>query len=224
MEELDPSQMRIADADRRRLADFLRAATVQGRLDADELEERLEATSAAKTYGDLVPIVLDLPGHGSVLEPDDSSVERYEGYTPDVSPRPEQEVEARPSGTPAPAGPDSKRDRTLVSFLSSQSRRGVWRVPENYNVVAVLGDARLDLRHATFESREVVINAGAVLGDVKIEVNERTQVIIDGVGILGDFREKRAKVIPVFDADSPVVRVKGVAMLGSVTVTRKRIR
>ena len=38
----DPSQMRISDADRQRVADVLRDAAGEGRIDLDELEERLE--------------------------------------------------------------------------------------------------------------------------------------------------------------------------------------
>jgi hypothetical protein len=54
LEGRDPAQMRISDADRHRVAEVLRDAAGEGRLDLSELEERLEATWAAKTYGDLV--------------------------------------------------------------------------------------------------------------------------------------------------------------------------
>lgn len=56
----DPSLMRISDADRQRVADVLRDAAGEGRIDLDELEERLELTWGAKTYADLVPITSDL--------------------------------------------------------------------------------------------------------------------------------------------------------------------
>ena len=56
------ARMRISDADRHRVAELLREAAGDGRLDLDELDERLEATWAAKTYADLVPITADLPG------------------------------------------------------------------------------------------------------------------------------------------------------------------
>jgi hypothetical protein len=56
----DPSLMRISDADRQRVADVLRDAAGEGRIDLDELEERLELAWGAKTYADLVPITADL--------------------------------------------------------------------------------------------------------------------------------------------------------------------
>lgn len=54
--------LRASDADRERTAERLRHATAEGRLQADELEDRLEATFAARTYGELDAIVADLPG------------------------------------------------------------------------------------------------------------------------------------------------------------------
>jgi len=60
MSELEPSQMRISDADRNKVAEVLREAAGDGRIDFNELDERLEATFAAKTYAELVPITHDL--------------------------------------------------------------------------------------------------------------------------------------------------------------------
>src|SRR3954470_15586318 len=60
MSELDPQHMRISDADRNKVAEILRDAAGDGRIDFAELDERLEATYAAKTYADLVPITHDL--------------------------------------------------------------------------------------------------------------------------------------------------------------------
>ena len=80
----DPSQMRIGDADRQRVADVLRDAAGDGRLDLDELEERLELTWQAKTYGELVPITLDLMPAGPVPTPSTSPVPRSAAGLPAV--------------------------------------------------------------------------------------------------------------------------------------------
>ncbi|HYZ79957.1 MAG TPA: DUF1707 domain-containing protein [Solirubrobacteraceae bacterium] len=53
--------MRASDADRESIAERLRHATVEGRLVAEELEERLESVFAARTYGELDALVADLP-------------------------------------------------------------------------------------------------------------------------------------------------------------------
>jgi hypothetical protein len=53
--------LRVADADRERVAERLRRAAGEGRLAPEELEERLEAAFAARTQADLAPLVADLP-------------------------------------------------------------------------------------------------------------------------------------------------------------------
>src|SRR5207302_1067239 len=55
------SAMRASDADRERAADRLRNATAEGRLLAEELEERLGTVFSARTYGELDAVVSDLP-------------------------------------------------------------------------------------------------------------------------------------------------------------------
>ena len=54
-------EMRVADADRQAVADQLTAALDEGRLDLHEYDERLQQAYAAKTYGDLQPLLGDLP-------------------------------------------------------------------------------------------------------------------------------------------------------------------
>jgi hypothetical protein len=54
-------ELRASDADRERLADELRAHAVAGRIDTDELEERVQKAYAAKTLGDLDVLRRDLP-------------------------------------------------------------------------------------------------------------------------------------------------------------------
>jgi hypothetical protein len=55
------SELRVSDADRERVADRLRSASAEGRLTADELEERLERAFSARTDAELEPLVADLP-------------------------------------------------------------------------------------------------------------------------------------------------------------------
>ena len=58
----EPSDaIRASDADRDRIADILRDALAEGRLDAEEHSERIDAVYRAKTVGELEPLVRDLP-------------------------------------------------------------------------------------------------------------------------------------------------------------------
>ena len=53
--------LRAADADRESVAELLREQHLAGRLDTDELQERLDRVFAAKTYAELDAVVVDLP-------------------------------------------------------------------------------------------------------------------------------------------------------------------
>jgi hypothetical protein len=55
------ASIRASDADREAVAERLRHAAVEGRLEPEELEERLDAALRARTYGDLRRLLTDLP-------------------------------------------------------------------------------------------------------------------------------------------------------------------
>ncbi|WP_433598987.1 DUF1707 domain-containing protein [Nocardia sp. CA-135953] len=54
-------RLRASDADREKIAEQLRMAMNDGRLSLHEYDERLEQVYAAKTYGELNPLLSDLP-------------------------------------------------------------------------------------------------------------------------------------------------------------------
>ncbi|MFJ2754396.1 DUF1707 domain-containing protein [Nocardioides sp. NPDC087217] len=190
------ADLRVSDADRHAVADILREAAGEGRLDIDELEERLEETYKAKTYADLEPITQDLPVAGQApVSPPSAAVQVVYG--------------------------EGAASDSASAFLSNVERKGVWVVPQQFSVNAVLGDANIDLREAHYSAREVVINATSVLGSVKVTVPPNVHVIVEGNGVLGDFKEPSEKVPEALTADSPVVRVRGLAVLGDVTVKRR---
>lgn len=61
LERPDPERLRISDADRHQVAETLREAAGEGRLEPDELDERLAAAYASRTFADLLPLTADLP-------------------------------------------------------------------------------------------------------------------------------------------------------------------
>jgi hypothetical protein len=190
----DPAMMRISDADRHRVAEILREAAGEGRIDLDELDERLEATYAARTYADLVPITADLPAHGL------------------------QAAVAPVHPSPVVAGPASE---SHVAILSGLDRKGVWVVPRQLSVFAVMGGADLDLREAKFAAQEVVITVNAFMGGAQITVGPHTNVVMEGTGIMGGYSGPDNRTPAELDAGSPTVRVRGVAIWGGVSVERK---
>jgi Domain of unknown function (DUF1707)/Cell wall-active antibiotics response 4TMS YvqF len=184
-------EMRISDAERDSVAAILRDAAGEGRLDLEELDERLNAVYAAKTYGDLEPITRDLPSASSSPTP--------------VSPR-----GGRVGGVPT--------SRTAVGVMSGFERKGAWVVPETFNAVAFWGGGRLDLREARFAGPEVTINAWAVMGGIEILVPEDAEVHVNGVGVMGGY-DHRASGVGAPGA--PRIIVKGLAFWGGVNVERR---
>lgn len=190
----DPTQLRISDADRHQVAEILRTAAGDGRIDLDELDERLEAAYAARTYADLVPITSDLP---------------VEGQRPWHPPA---------MASPVVPGPASENH---VAVLSGLDRKGVWVVPRRMSVFAMMGGADLDLRQAQFAAQEVVITVNAFMGGAQITVGPHTRVVMEGMGIMGGYSGPNDKTPAELDANSPTVRIRGVAVWGGVSVDRK---
>ncbi len=192
----DASELRISDDDRHKVAEVLREAAGEGRIDLEELDERLEAAYAAKTYGDLVPITSDLPVVG------------------------QQHAVA---AAPRPSGPVVPPTSHVSSFsiMGDCTRRGVWEVPAKHNAFSLMGSITLDLREAQFTAQETVIEAYAIMAGIDIYVNPQTRVIVEGIGIMGEFSEGKSKVAADLRPDSPVVRIKGMALMAGVGVKRK---
>jgi Domain of unknown function (DUF1707) len=66
---MDTLDHRASDAEREATADRLRVAAGDGRLDPEELEQRLDAAYSAKTVGDLGALTRDLPAHAPAAAP-----------------------------------------------------------------------------------------------------------------------------------------------------------
>jgi len=56
--------LRASDAEREQIVSRLHKAATEGRIAAEELEQRVSAALKARTYGELDATVADLPGHG----------------------------------------------------------------------------------------------------------------------------------------------------------------
>jgi hypothetical protein len=192
----DPRNLRASDADRERVANVLREAAGDGRLTMDELDERLDAVFAAKTYAELEPITHDLPAHGDVQAP---------------VPAPAAKIDpARFGGEGSSAG--------AVAILGGFSRKGEWTVPKDFTAFMFMGGGEIDMRDARFAEREVNIHVVAIMGGCEIIVPEDATVRVTGIGILGAFEHSDAGG---GSPDGPIIHINGVAFMGGVDVKRK---
>lgn len=201
-EPSDPRQLRASDADREKVAQALHQAAGEGRLDLDELQERLDTVYSSRTYGELEPVVSDLPGVASgVVVPavpaEPARLSRVSRVQPDAN------------DSTAP----------IVGVLSGPSRRGDWLVPRTQVVVAFMGGVQLDLREARFAANEVTIQAYAVMGGIEIDVPEDITVRVDGIGIMGGFDDHASGA---GDGTGPTVHITGFAFWGGVDIKLKR--
>ncbi|MBT2410757.1 DUF1707 and DUF2154 domain-containing protein [Streptomyces sp. ISL-12] len=202
----DAPDLRASDADRERVAEVLRDALAEGRLDMAEFEERLDATYAARTYGELAPITKDLPGGTA-------------------APAPKVSMTKEPAGAGSWAGRITGGEATstwAVAVMSGFQRKGRWRVPKRFNSFAFWGGGEIDLREADFADREVVINCVAVMGGMNVVVPPGVEVIVRGIGVMGGF-DHREEGVPG-DPGAPRVIVTGFAFWGGVGVERKPTR
>jgi DUF1707 SHOCT-like domain len=188
--------MRASDADRERVANVLREAAGDGRLTMDELDERLDAVYAAKTYAELEPITHDLPDAGAA-------------HAPGPSPAAPRDL-ARFGGEPTSSG--------AVAILGGFTRKGDWVVPKEFTAFMFMGGGEIDLRDARFSEREVAIHIVAIMGGCEVIVPEDATVYVTGIGILGAFEHTESGG---GSPDGPVITINGVAFMGGVDVKRK---
>ena len=107
-----------------------------------------------------------------------------------------------------------------TAILGDCKRRGVWHVPAQHSAFTLVGNITLDLREALLAARETTINASAIVGEIKIIIPAHMHAVVDGTPILGDYGQGKDKVPADLGPDSPTIRVRGVALLGSVQVVR----
>jgi hypothetical protein len=192
--------MRASDSDRERVAEALREAAAEGRLNLEELNERLDLVFAAKTYAELEPITADLPTTALKLGgPQESrqgsfGVNRYGGEA---------------------------SDHIAVAILGAFSRKGSWVVPPVMSAVAIMGGGELDLRDARFAERVVTIHVTAIMGGIEITVPDDAKVEVNGIGIMGAFDHRATGE---GSADGPTIIINGLAFWGGVEIKRKSPR
>ncbi|MGH3314357.1 MAG: DUF1707 SHOCT-like domain-containing protein [Streptomyces sp.] len=200
-------EMRASDAERERVAEVLRDALAEGRLGMDEFQERLDSTYQARTRGELVPIVRDLPQSGADSVPAGTGLERPGSSA--AAPRKQRWAE-RIGGTGT--------SRWGVALMSAFVRKGQWTVPRAFTGIAVMGGGELDLRDARFEDREVVIRCFTLMGGVSIVVPPGVEVDERGIGIMGGFD---SSAVGLGEPGAPRVVITGLCVMGGVEVKRK---
>ncbi|WP_369376667.1 DUF1707 domain-containing protein [Streptomyces sp. cg36] len=198
------SGLRASDADRDRVADILREALAEGRLDAEEHAERIDGVYRAKTMGELEPLVSDLPAAA--------------GGAARFAPQPPAYATAH---APVPADDEAAAGvaENLVAVFSASTRKGRWRIGRRTNAFALFGSIEIDLTEAYFAQRLSVINATSVFGNVEVRVPENVTLRGNGTGIFGNFE---VDTVEADHPEAPVVVVNGYSVFGNIEAKPKR--
>lgn len=204
-EPADRRNLRVSDAEREHAAGVLRRAAGDGRITFEELDDRLAAAYAARTYGDLAAVTEDLPEAGP--QPPAPPVT---APMPPVAAGGARFPESRIGGTPGSA--------ISVAVMSEAHRSGGWVVPPSYTAVAIMGAVSLDLREAQFSGHEMTIQTFALMGGIDIIVDEEITVDVSGFAFMGGFDHRATGPgLP----GAPRLKVVGFALMGGVNVQRR---
>lgn len=147
-------QMRASHEDRDRVIELLRVAAGDGRLNAEELDERVEIAFSARTYGELAVLTRDLPATGT-------------------------EPALAPSGPPVAP----KNVIRLETRSGNVSRDGRWVVPRRIEVRVTSGNCKLDLTQAQISHRALEIDADVRSGNLLIITRPGIAIDTDDVAI-----------------------------------------
>ncbi|MBD0747529.1 DUF1707 domain-containing protein [Streptomyces sp. CBMA152] len=197
--------MRASDAERERVAEALREAVAEGRLDMEEFEERLEAAYKARTHGELAPLVRDLPAPGG-----SGAAAPVSLHKPSGEGSVEVDWPSRIGGTATSRG--------AFALWGGFGRRGTWTIASKFTAFAMWGGGEIDLREARFESRETVIRCFTIMGGMGVTVPPELTVRVRGFGLMGGFGDRATGD---GTPGSPTVTITGFALMGGIGVERK---
>src|SRR5690348_8688356 len=182
--------LRASHDDRDRVVEVLRVAAGDGRITAEELDERVGAALTARTYGELAALISDLPAAPGSLP-----------LTP---------------GSPPGAGAAPKDLVRIRSDMSSVRRDGPWLVPKRMEVRVNLGTMTLDFTEAVISWPSLEIDADIQTGTLILVIAPGILVSTDDLAI----KTSTVKVDAPWGPEVPVrfrIDVAGRASVSTIT-------
>ena len=153
--EIARSELRASHDDRDRVVELLRVSAGDGRLTAEELDERLEQAMTARTYGELARLVADLPAPGSAAVP-----------------------------MPAPATAPRAKDVVRIDTRSGHVKRvDRWIVPQRMEVKVTSGHVLLDFTQAQITQPTLKLDVDVRSGHIRLLTKPGIVVDTDDVAI-----------------------------------------
>jgi hypothetical protein len=184
--------LRASHADRDHAVELLRIAAGDGRLDAAELDERLETALTARTCGELDLLLRDLP-----LAP------------------------GMPTDAAVSASAPAKDLVRLRAHHGNLERVGPWTVPRRLDVEARGGNAVLDFTQAVVTGPVLDLTVAVRGGNLTLVVPPEVAVEIDSVEVRSGNVRQRTRPVPGAPIRL-LVTVSGTVRSGNVTVRGPR--
>lgn len=198
-----PPDVRASDAERDAVVGRLNQAVGEGRLTMDEFSERLEHAYAARTRGDLDPLLRDLPAEVGGAVPATSGTAVVSG------------------GSAAGDGQGKGGTRWNISPIGGIIHRGRWRVPPHTVAIGILGGVDVDLSEAELAAPEVTITKVSIIGGVSVRVPPGIRVEVNNFCIIGG---KNVNVSGPLAPNAPVLHIRSFSIIGGVRVRESKKR
>lgn len=196
----DSNSLRASDADRDRIADILRNAFAEGRLESGEMEERLASVWQAKTRAELDPLIEDLPEGMDMRE---------SGNRGHVARSPYEHDPRQKSGPPLNA---------ITVFGGSDH---IMRPSQELgHTVSVFGGSDLDLRNALGPGKTVELDCYNIFGGDDVIIDDDTEVRNEMISIMGGVEIKVDSGV----GENGTLVLRGLNIFGGVSVRRPKWR
>jgi hypothetical protein len=191
----EPGALRASHDDRDRAVEVLRVAAGDGRISADELDERVGAALTARTYGELAALTADLPAAPGSLP-------------------------LAPGTPPGAPGGTAKELVRIECDTGTVHRDGPWLVPKRLEVRLNLGTVTLDFTEAVLSWPSLEIAADIQTGSLILVTGPGIFVGTDDLAI----QTSTVKVHPP-SPEIPVrfrIDISGRVSMGTITARRPR--
>jgi len=195
MSEPDLPSLRAPSPERREeVVQRLSAAFAAGRLELEDLEQRLDIAMRAQTLADL-----DLTLAG---------LEKAEPAALVVAPNAGEFVIDHP-----------RRKQSHVSFImmGGMDRKGKWAPAKRHLGVAFMGGAFLDFREAALQPGVTNVYLFTTWGGIEVAVPEGLDVEVSGLALMGGL-ERVEQESGSTDPRRPQLRIHAFALMGGIEV------
>jgi len=191
--------LRASHEDRDRIVEILRVAGGDGRLTADELDDRVGAALTARTYGELEALVLDLPAMPGAAMPG-TAMPGTGALVPGVPPAPAKELIRIDCGS------------------GSTKRDGPWAVPQRMEVKVTSGSVILDFTRAQLTWPTLQIDADVHSGSLRLVTKPGIVLDTDDLAVRSGVVQVRA---PWGDDVPATLRIDVAGKVGSGSIVAR---